>query len=73
MTLPMILAPLFVLVLMTFVLGFWLPVVSVPVLRRGEVRPRGCRLRQPNWPRPIQQINNSYTRTSSSCRCCSTC
>ena len=61
MTLPMILAPLFVLVLMTLVLGFWLPMVGVPMLRRGEVRPQDVDLRQLNWPRPVQQINNSYT------------
>ncbi len=61
MTLPMILAPLFVLVLMTLVLGFWVPMVSVPLLRRGEVQPQDVNLRQLNWPRPIQQINNSYT------------
>jgi len=61
MTLPMILAPLFVLVLMTLVLGFWLPMVSVPLLRRGEVLPQDVDLRQLNWPRPIQQINNCYT------------
>jgi len=61
MTLPMILAPLFVLVLMTFVLGLWFPMVGVPMLRRGEVRPHDVDLRQPNWPRPVQQINNSYT------------
>src|SRR5689334_12684943 len=61
MTLPMILAPMFVLVLLTFVLGFWLPIAGVPMLRRGEVRPQDVDLRQPNWPRPVQQINNSYT------------
>ena len=61
MTLPMILAPLFVLVLMTFVLGFWLPIRGVPMLRRGEVRAQDVDLRQPNWPRAVQQINNSYT------------
>ena len=61
MTLPMILAPMFVLVLMTLVLGFWLPMVGVPMLRRGEVRAQDVDLRQLNWPRPVQQINNSYT------------
>ena len=60
MTIPMILAPLFVLVLLTFVLGFWSPFMSVPLLRRGAVRPQDVDLRQPNWPRPVQQINNSY-------------
>ena len=61
MTIPMILPPLFVLVLFTFVLGFWIPVRSVPLLRRGEVRAQDVDLRQLNWPRPVQQINNSYT------------
>jgi len=61
MTIPMILAPLFVLVLFTFVLGFWIPVRGVPLLRRGEVRAQDVDLRQLNWPRPVQQINNSYT------------
>jgi hypothetical protein len=61
MTIPMILAPLFVLVLLTFVLGFWIPLRSVPLLRRGEVRVHDVDLRQPNWPRSVQQINNSYT------------
>jgi hypothetical protein len=61
MTIPMILAPLFVLVVMTFVLIVLLPVRSVPLLRRGEVQAQDIDLRQPNWPRRIQQINNSYT------------
>jgi hypothetical protein len=61
MTLPMILAPMFVLVLMTFILGFWFPTLTVPLLRRGEVKAQDINLRQPNWPRPIMQINNSYT------------
>jgi len=61
MTLPMILAPLFVLVLLTFVIGACFPIVGVPMLRRGEVKPQDVDLRQPNWPRPFQQINNSYT------------
>jgi hypothetical protein len=33
----------------------------VPLLRRGEVRAQDVDLRQLNWPRPVQQINNSYT------------
>ena len=61
MTLPMILAPLFVEVILTFIVGFWLAGVGPSALRRGEVRPQDVDLRQPNWPRPIMQINNSYT------------
>jgi len=61
MTIPMILAPLFVEVILTFVLLFWIPILSVPLLRRGEIRAQDVDLRQLNWPRPIQQVNNSYT------------
>jgi hypothetical protein len=61
MTLPMILAPLFVQVALSFVLCFLIPIVSVPLLRGGKVRPQDVDLRQPNWPRPIQQVNNAYT------------
>lgn len=61
MSVQMILLPLFVLVLLTFVLTFSVPFVSVPLLRRGEVRADDVNLRQLNWPRPIQQVNNSYT------------
>ena len=45
MTLPMILAPLFVLVLMTFVIGFLLAGVRGPLLTRGEVRAEAVSLR----------------------------
>ena len=45
MTIPMILAPLFVLVLMTFVLGILLAGVRAPLLTRGEIRPETISLR----------------------------
>src|SRR5262249_17870693 len=61
MSLLMVLLPLFVEVVLTFVLLFSIPIRSVPLLRRGDVRAQDVHLRQPNWPRPIQQINNSYT------------
>jgi hypothetical protein len=57
----MILAPLFVLVLMTFVLGFWLGAVRVPAFGRGEVRPEDVDLGQPNWPRRAMQVGNSFS------------
>ena len=47
MTLPMILAPLFVLVLMTFVIGIVLPSMRTPPLMRGEIRPEEVSLREP--------------------------
>jgi hypothetical protein len=61
MTLPMILAPLFVLVLMTFVLGFWLAALRGPAFSRGEVRAEDVDLRQPNWPRKAMQVGYSFS------------
>ena len=60
MTLPMILAPLFVLVLMTFAIGFILAAMRVPPLTRGEVRPETVSLRQPNWPPRALQVGYSF-------------
>lgn len=60
MTLPMILAPLFVLVLMTFVIGFLLAGLRGPALQRGDVRPEQVSLRQPNWPGRALQVGYSF-------------
>ena len=60
MTLPMILAPLFVLVLMTFVIGFTLAGVRTPLLTRGEIRPEAISLREPNWPPRALQLGYSF-------------
>ena len=60
MTIPMILAPLFVLVLMTFVLGILLAALRGPVLTRGEVRPEQVSLREPNWPPRALQVGYSF-------------
>jgi hypothetical protein len=56
----MILAPLFALVLMTFVLVFFLAGVRIPALNRGEVRPDDVSLRQPNWPKPVLQVGYCF-------------
>ena len=60
MTIPMILAPLFVLVLMTFVLGILLAALRGPALTRGEVRPEQVSLREPNWPPRALQVGYSF-------------
>jgi hypothetical protein len=60
MSVPMILAPLFVQVIVTFVIGFWLAGLRGPAFRRGDVRSEDVDLRQPNWPRPVMQVNNSF-------------
>ena len=56
----MVLLPLFVQVAMTFVIGFWMAVSRVSVLRRGTVRPGDIVLGQPKWPEKTTKIANSY-------------
>ena len=60
MSIPTILAPLFVLVALTFVMLFWTGGVRVAAVRRGEVHPREVALRQPNWGKRETQIANAY-------------
>ena len=60
MSISFVLLPLFVQVLLTFAVGFWLAGVRTPALRRGEVRPADIALREPNWPKHALQIGNSY-------------
>jgi hypothetical protein len=60
MSISFVLLPLFVQVLLTFAVGFWLAGVRTPVLRRGEVKPQDIALREPNWPKQAMQIGNSY-------------
>jgi hypothetical protein len=50
MTLPMILAPLFVLVLMTLVIGTLLAASRTPPLLSGANRPADDSQRHTNWP-----------------------
>jgi hypothetical protein len=60
MSIQFILLPLFVLVVLTFVLGFWTAGARVAAVRRGDVRPRDVALRQPNWPERETKIANAY-------------
>jgi hypothetical protein len=60
MTVAMILLPLFVLVLLTFVLGFWTVSARVRVIRSGQVKMRDIALREPNYPPRVTQIGNAY-------------
>lgn len=61
MTIPTILLPLFILVIMTFLLGFWLAGLRGPAFRNGEVTPEQVDLRQPNWPKHTLQVSNSFS------------
>src|ERR1051326_394152 len=60
MTVQDILAPLFVMVALTFALLVWMGAVRVAAVRRGEVRVKDIALGQSNWPLRVQQISNCY-------------
>ncbi len=56
MSIQTVLLPLFVLVLLTFVLGFWAAYLRVQAVRSGEVKPRDIALREPNWPPRVLKV-----------------
>jgi hypothetical protein len=56
----MILAPLFVEVVLTFVLLFWLAPLRRRAFIDGKVKPADIALGQRNWPGRTQQIANSF-------------
>jgi hypothetical protein len=60
MTVQDILAPLFVLVALTFALLVWMGSVRIAAVRRGEVRIRDISLGQSTWPPRVQQISNCF-------------
>ena len=60
MTVQAVLAPLFVLVAMTFALLVWMGSARIAAVRRGEVRIRDISLGQSNWPPRVQQISNCF-------------
>lgn len=60
MSIPFILAPLFVEVALTFVLLFWMARSRIGALKSGKATLGETALGQPNWPPRVQQIVNSY-------------
>jgi hypothetical protein len=60
MTVQDILAPLFVMVALTFALMVWMGAARVAAIRRGELRVKDIALGQSNWPPRVQQISNCY-------------
>ncbi len=60
MSMQTVLFPLFVEVVLTFVLGFWLSALRVDAIRSGRVHPRDIALREPNWPTRVTQVRNAY-------------
>ena len=60
MSAEMILLPLFVEVILTFVLLFWLAPLRARDFRSG-LREEDIALRQPNWSKPALQVQYSYS------------
>jgi hypothetical protein len=60
MSIPTVLLPLFVEVVLTFVLGGWMAYLRVSALRAGVVRGRDIALREPNWPPRHLQVQNAF-------------
>ena len=59
MSIGFVLLPLFVQVILTFVLYCWMAYHRVTSIRSGVVHPRDVALRQPNWPPRVLQIANA--------------
>jgi hypothetical protein len=60
MSIQAVLLPMFVQVILTFVLGFWAARVRLAAVRSGQARARDIALREPNWPRPVLQVAYAY-------------
>jgi hypothetical protein len=61
MTIPMILAPLFVQVLLTFAVMLGMMYCRTSALQRREVRLEQIALREPNWPLRATQFANAFS------------
>ena len=59
MSLPVVLLPLFVQVLLTFALWFWMAWHRTRAIRRRTVHMRDIALREPNWPPQVLQVGNA--------------
>lgn len=59
MPIQFVLLPLFVQVVLTFVLYCWMAYYRVRLIRRGAVHPRNVALREPNWPPHVLQVSNA--------------
>ncbi len=60
MSISMTLAPLFVMVILTFVVAFAMAGMRTGALTRREVREQDIDLGQPNWPRRATQVANNF-------------
>ena len=60
MSIQAVLLPLFVEVVLTFVLLYWMAYQRTSALQAGEVRLGDIALRQPNWPARATQVANAF-------------
>ena len=60
MSIQAILIPMFVQVALTFVLLFWMTILRLRVVRKGEVTPQQVALREPAWPPHVLQVGNAF-------------
>jgi hypothetical protein len=60
MSIQAVLLPLFVEVVLTFVLLYWTAHLRTSALQAGEVRLGDIALRQPNWPVRATQVANAF-------------
>ena len=61
MSLQAVLLPLFVEVILTFVLLFWMGSLRGGDVRTGAVNPANVTLREPGWPRRTLQAGHSFS------------
>jgi len=61
MSLQAVLLPLFVEVILTFALLFWLAPLRGRDFSSGAVKPEDIALREPNWPIRTTQVANSFS------------
>ena len=61
MSIPMILAPLFVQVLLTFAVMLGMMYFRTTSLRRGETHLEMIANREPNWPPQATQFGNAFS------------
>jgi hypothetical protein len=59
MTVQLVMLPAFVLIVLTFVLGFWMGFLRVRAIRSRKVKIKDIALREPNWPPRVTQIANA--------------
>ncbi|HEY4403904.1 MAG TPA: MAPEG family protein [Xanthobacteraceae bacterium] len=60
MTIRDVLLPLFVEVILTFALLFWMAFLRTRAVTGGAVKTRDIALREPNWPADTTQVANAF-------------